>query len=96
MFIKSKKVKEITSNILAGESLADIGKKTKQDLKESYEKLKADAPKELKEVVDKAELRIVEEFLNPQESRLSDTIGAGMMKHQPKKRKQRGRGIKSV
>ncbi len=91
-----KKVKEITSNLLAGQSLQEVGQKTKQDLKESYQNLKQTAPKQFKEVVDKAEKRIVEEFANPQESRLSDTIGAGMMKHHPKKRKQRGKGIKTV
>ncbi len=98
-----KKAVQIADDLIKGKTIQDIGKETKKDLREAYSQVSADAPKALREAVNKAEAKVVEEFLAPPPTeRLSDVIGSGMMKHKsksntkPKTKRQRGKGMKRV
>jgi len=96
------KLKDIATDVIAGKSLKDIGQATKKDFKDTIQQARKKAPSEFKKVVDRAEAKVVESFLDPEffqpkEPELSDVIGGAMMKHhKSKKGRKKGGSIKKV
>lgn len=94
----TEKSKKIAEDILKGKPLKEIGKETKQDLKEAIVELKQKAPGKIKDAIDRAEQRVFDTYVTQEEEPppLSDVIGSGMMVHNKKKKKMKGKGIKRV